>query len=83
LVWFWEETLFFRGAGEVLQGSLVRLVSLWWEFFLPGLIPILVYRLAKSNSFLKVEDEVFLMDSHRKVYSIDKKAVPMAYISLL
>jgi hypothetical protein len=28
---FWEVT-FFRGAGEVLQGSLVRLVSLWWEF---------------------------------------------------
>jgi len=25
-------TSFLRGAGEVLQGSLVRLVSLWWEF---------------------------------------------------
>ena len=29
---FFGKLLFFRGAGEVLQGSLVRLVSLWWEF---------------------------------------------------
>jgi len=51
--------------------------------YLPGLIPILVYRLAKSNSFLKVEDEVFLMDPHRNAYNIDTKAVLLAYISAL
>jgi hypothetical protein len=30
----------------------MRLVSLWWEFGLPGLIPILGYPDPKSNSFL-------------------------------
>ena len=38
--------------GGLLQGSFMRLVSLWWEFGLPGLIPILGYLDPKSNSFL-------------------------------
>ena len=42
---------FFRGAGEVLQGSLVRLVSLWWEFP-PRLDSKIIHFLEDCNSFL-------------------------------
>ena len=49
-----EEFLFFRGAGEVLQGSSVRLVSLWWEF--PP-------RLDSNNNILSSELQQFFVET--------------------
>jgi hypothetical protein len=56
---FWEIT-FFRGAGEVLQGSLVRLVSLWWEF--PP-------RLDSKNNILSGRLQQFFVFQNEEFYS--------------
>src|ERR1700704_6271968 len=51
---------FFRGAGEVLQGSLVRLVSLWWEF--PP-------RLDSKNNILSGRLQQFFVFQNEEFYS--------------
>src|SRR5271154_3147141 len=47
----------------------MRLVSLWWEFGLPGLIPILGYLDSKSNSFLYKNLKKFLPRLPRVSYN--------------
>jgi len=54
------EVTFFRGAGEVLQGSLVRLVSLWWEF--PP-------RLDSKNNILSGRLQQFFVFQNEEFYS--------------